>query len=145
MEKKSILIVDDEPDMLKVVEAGLKANGYDVITAMDGEAGLAAAISLKPDLIILDLKLPKLAGLEVCRAIREDRDKAYGPTPFSCTPIIMMTGKGDDVDRVIGKVVGANHYFTKPFEYEVLLAKIKELLSVDQSVNLKKQSWRKKK
>ena len=125
---KKILIIDDEPDLTDVVEARLQRNGYQTCVASDGQEGLRLAKEIRPSLIILDLKLPKLAGLEVCRAIREDRDSTFGRTPFSYTPIIMLTGKSDDVDRVIGNVLGADHYFTKPFEPEVFLSKIKELL-----------------
>ncbi len=118
-----ILIIDDEPDLVQAVEARLQRNGYQTITASDGQEGLRVAKETRPSLIILDLKLPKLAGEEVCRAIREDQDKT-----FARTPILMLTVKTDDVDRVIGKVLGANHYLTKPFESEVLLSKVKELL-----------------
>ncbi len=120
-----ILIIDDEPDLVKVVEARLQKNGYQTLAASDGEEGLRFAKEIRPALIILDLKLPKLAGEEICRAIREDQDKT-----FARTPILMLTVKSDDVDRVIGKVLGANHYLTKPFEPEVLLSKVKELLKI---------------
>lgn len=120
---KIILIIDDEPDLVKVVEGRLQGKGYQTISASDGQEGLRVAKEIRPALIILDLNLPKLAGLEVCRAIREDRD-----ITFNGTPIIMLTCKSDVVDRVIGNVLGASHYFTKPCEFEVLLSKIKEML-----------------
>ncbi len=120
---KKILIIEDEPDVVRVVERRLKANGYEVLTASDGQEGLRLARKICPSLVILDLILPNLTGEEVCRAIREDQDKM-----FSRTPILMLTVKSDDVDRVIGKVLGANHYLTKPFEPEVLLSKVKELI-----------------
>ena len=120
---KKILIIDDEPDLVQAVEARLQRNGYETITASDGQEGLRLAKAIRPALIILDLNLPKLAGEEVCRAIREDQDRI-----FNRTPILMLTAKTDDADRVIGKVLDANHYLTKPFESEVLLSKVKVLI-----------------
>lgn len=121
---KKILIIDDEPDLVKVVELRFQRFGYQTLSASDGQEGLRLAIEIHPALIILDLILPKLAGEEVCRAIREDQDKM-----FSQTPILMLTAKTDDADRVIGKVLGANDYFTKPFESEVILSRVKELIN----------------
>ena len=120
---KRILIIDDEPDLVKVVGARFRGHGYQTLTASNGQEGLRLAKEICPALIILDLKLPKLAGEDVCRAIREDHDKI-----FRQTPILILTVKSDEVDRVIGKVLGANHYLTKPFEFEVLLSKVKELI-----------------
>ena len=85
--------------------------------------GLEKARRKSPDVVTLDLNLPKLSGEEVCKAIREDSNKK-----FASIPIIMLTAKDEDADRVIGKVIGANAYITKPFEPKILLSKIKELL-----------------
>ena len=120
---KIILIIDDEPDVVEVVAIRLRSKGYQTLFALDGQEGLRLAQQVHPALIILDFSLPKLPGKEVCRAIREDNDNA-----FSRTPIIMITGKGDDIDEVIMHVLGANYYLHKPFELEVFLSKVKELL-----------------
>ncbi|MBI2095334.1 MAG: response regulator [Candidatus Omnitrophica bacterium] len=119
---KKILVVEDDPTISKFLGVRLKSLDFDVIAAADGQAGLEGARRELPDLIILDLKLPKLSGEEVCKAIREDRDKK-----FAATPIIMLTAKCSDVDRVIGKVIGANHYISKPFGTEELLERVREL------------------
>ncbi len=119
----TILIIDDERDVVTVVEGRLQSQGYQTISAFDGEQGLFLARAVRPALIILDFSLPKLHGKEVCRAIREDEDKV-----FSRTPILMITGKGDDVDGVIMHVIGVNEYLNKPFEHEIFLSKIKALL-----------------
>ncbi len=116
-------MIDDNPDLTTVVEAELQLRGYRTLSASDGEEGLRLAKEARPSLIILDLNLPKLRGLEVCRRIREDQDKI-----FSRTPIVMLTALSRDTDRVIGNVLGANHYFTKPFEPEVFWSKVDELL-----------------
>lgn len=120
--KKKILLIEDEQDIVVTMEYMLKEKGYEVCAAYDGEEGLRKAIQCRPDLIILDLKLPKLPGEEVCRRIRKREDAAAN------TPIIMVTAKDLDVDRVIGRVIGANYYITKPFEMDNLLNKIKSLL-----------------
>ncbi len=119
----TILIIDDERDVVTVVEGRLQSQGYQTISAFDGEQGLFLARAVRPALIILDFSLPKLHGKEVCRAIREDEDKV-----FSRTPILMITGKGDDVDGVIMHVIGVNEYLSKPFEPEIFLSKVKALL-----------------
>ena len=119
MEAQRLLIVEDDPYILKFLSTRLERSGFTVYTASDGLEGLEKARKERPDLIILDLVLPKLVGEEVCRAIREDEDK-----DFARVPIIMVTAKKDDVDRVIGKVLGANSYLTKPFQPDVLMAEI---------------------
>ncbi len=129
-DNRTVLIVDDEPELAKAVEAVLKEEGYQTITAPNGEEGLRLAKEIRPALVILDWIMPKLPGLEVCRAIREDQDKT-----FRHTPIIMLTAKTDDVDRVIGNVLGANHYLTKPFQPEVLLSRVKELTTISRQVS----------
>ncbi|MCM8775120.1 MAG: response regulator [Candidatus Omnitrophica bacterium] len=123
---KKILVVDDEINILTMVEARLRGNGYDVITAMDGQEGLAKARSENPDLIILDIMLPKIDGYKVCRMLKFDEQ-------YKHIPIILFSARTQDSDLEIGEQQGADAYITKPFEQEVLLAKIVELLSLSKS------------
>ena len=117
MEK--ILVVEDEPDMLMGLQDNLQFEGYQVVTATDGQAALDLALSICPDLIVLDLMLPKLSGFEVCKQVR-----AKGMD----TPIIMLTAKSQEVDKVLGLELGADDYITKPFSIRELLARIKAIL-----------------
>ena len=110
-----VLIVDDDPDFLQLIEFDLKKKGYDTVRANDGEEGLAKATAEKPDLIILDLMMPKMDGLEVCREIRKENQ----------VPIIMLTARGEESDVVAGLEVGADDYLTKPFSLRVLAARVK--------------------
>lgn len=116
-----ILIVDDEPDIVDLVSYNLKKDGFRVTTASDGEAALHKIRKDKYDLVVLDLMLPGLQGVELCRIIRSDPKTAD-------TPIIMLTAKGDEVDRVIGLESGADDYMTKPFSSRELIARIKAVL-----------------
>ena len=118
---KKILIVDDETKVLRVVELRLKANGYEVITAQDGEEGLQKARTQAPDLIILDIMLPKVDGYKVCGLLKND-------ARFCRIPVILFTAKVLDQDRKTGEEVKADAYLTKPYEPEILLGKIKELM-----------------
>jgi DNA-binding response OmpR family regulator len=118
MPKEKILVVDDEARILRLVRSNLEPQGYKVLTAMDGESALTAAEMNDPDLIILDLMLPRLDGFEVCRRLRE----------FSTVPIIVLTAKGEEVDKVKGLELGADDYLTKPFGVPELLARIKAVL-----------------
>jgi DNA-binding response OmpR family regulator len=113
-----ILFVDDETTLVETISFQLKNQGYEVITAADGEAALAEARSHKPDLIILDIMLPKLDGFEVCRILRKEMN----------TPILMLTARDDEIDRVVGLEVGADDYLTKPFSMRELFARVKALL-----------------
>ncbi|MDD5409466.1 MAG: response regulator [Candidatus Omnitrophica bacterium] len=121
--KKKILTVDDEVDFLKILKLRLEANGYEVITAFDGEEALEKIKSQSPDLVILDIMLPKLNGEEVCRDIRKD-------PVLNKIPIIMLTGKCTDVDRIVGRVIGADVYITKPFDFKELSSAIKKVLQI---------------
>lgn len=121
MDKKSILLVEDEKDMLDIVKLRLEANDYKVITASDGQQALELARREKPDLIILDLMLPRLDGYKVCGLLKKD-------ARFNKIPIVMFTARAQEEDIKLGKEVGADAYITKPFESEVLLSKISELL-----------------
>ena len=122
MDKHTILIVDDEKDLVSMVKLRLEALGYDTIEAYDGQEALTKARNEKPDLIILDLMLPKMDGYKVCRMLKFD-------SRYKSIPIILFTARAQDSDKDLGKEVGADAYITKPFEAEVLLSKVKELLS----------------
>jgi len=121
MEKKRILVVDDEVDLVDMVTLRLEANDFEVIKAYDGQSGLDKARSEKPDLIILDLMLPRIDGYKVCRMLKFDDN-------FKSIPVIIFTAKVQDSDKQLGKDVRADAYITKPFEAHLLLTKIKELL-----------------
>ena len=118
---KKILLIDDEPELVEMVKMRLETNGYEVIIAYDGQEALEKARKEKPDLIILDLILPKLDGYQVCRMLKFDRTT-------SKIPIIMLTALSQKEDREWGKRVNADAYITKPFESEELMEKIKELI-----------------
>ena len=118
---KKILVVDDEPDLVKAIEIRLKAENYQIFTAFDGEEGLAKAREVLPDLIILDIMLPKLNGFKICRLLKFDEK-------YKKIPVIMLTAKTDEADKVLGKESGANEYITKPFDWELLMEKVKECL-----------------
>jgi DNA-binding response OmpR family regulator len=113
-----ILIVDDEPPIVEMLAYNLERANYRVSVAMDGEEALARARQEQPDLIILDLMLPRLDGLEVCRALRRERD----------VPIIMLTARDSEVDRVVGLELGADDYVVKPFSVRELVARVKSVL-----------------
>ena len=115
--QKKVLIVDDEPDLCKILSFLFKGKGFEVLVANDGLAGLNMAKLERPDIIILDLMLPKLHGEEVCKAIRKDPE-------IQNTPIIMLTGKASEVDTVIGRVIGADVYMGKPCEIKDLLKEV---------------------
>lgn len=121
--KKKILIVEDETSISVALEYRFKKFGFEVILAEDGEDGLSKARSEKPDIIILDLILPKLTGESVCKEIRKDDNIAK-------TPIIMLTAKDSDTDRIIGRVIGADCYITKPFDLERLRKEVDKLLKL---------------
>jgi two-component system response regulator VicR len=113
-----ILIVDDEPPIVDLLAYNLQRENYQVLTARDGEEALAVARREQPDLIILDLMLPRLDGLEVCRALRQERD----------VPIIMLSARDGEVDRVVGLELGADDYVVKPFSVRELMARVKTVL-----------------
>ena len=113
-----ILIVDDEPSIIDLLSYNLKRANYEVIVARDGEQALAQARLEQPDLIILDLMLPRLDGLEVCRTLRRERE----------VPVIMLTALDDEVDRVVGLELGADDYVVKPFSVRELMARVKHVL-----------------
>lgn len=116
-----ILVVDDEPDALELIEFNLKAAGFEVASATDGEEALRKARSLVPALIVLDVMLPELDGMEVCKALRRNPATAQ-------IPIIMLTAKAAEIDRVLGLELGADDYVTKPFSPRELVLRVKGLL-----------------
>ena len=120
--KKRILLVDDEVDFVEVLRVRLEDNNYEVIVAYDGEEGLERAERDEPDLIILDIMLPKINGFDVCRKLKIDEN-------FKDIPIIMLTAKFQANDIKFGMAMGADAYITKPFEPHVLLEKMRELLT----------------
>ncbi len=118
---KRILIVDDEAQLVEMVKMRLEAAGYEVISAYDGQEGFDKAKKDKPDLIILDLMLPKMDGYKVCGLLKND-------ARYSKIPVIMFTARVQEEDVRLGKDLGAEEYVTKPFDPKILLSKIKELL-----------------
>jgi len=118
-----ILIVDDNPTNVKVLQTRLAADGYDIVTAADGEEGLAAAHRDSPDLILLDVMMPKIDGIEVCRRLRADAS-------FPFTPIIMVTAMADVKDIVAGLEAGGDEYLTKPVDHAALAARVRSMLRV---------------
>ena len=120
-----ILIVDDTPANVHILEARLKANGYETVAASDGEQGLAAVRDTLPDLILLDVMMPKLDGFEVCRRLRAD-------TSIPFIPIILVTAKTDPKDVVEGLEAGGDEYLTKPVDQPALVARVKSMLRIKQ-------------
>lgn len=119
--KKTILIVDDELPFVETVKASLEFEGYEIVAVHDGQTGLEKAREIKPDLILLDVMMPKMNGYQVCRELKQS-DETKG------VPIIVLTAKAQESDKYWGKEVGADEYITKPFEMDELLEKIKSLL-----------------
>ena len=136
-----ILIVDDNPTNLDILQARLTAHNYEIITAADGEAGLAMAREKQPDLILLDIMMPKMDGIEVCKHIRAD-------TSLPFMPIIMVTAKADSKDVVAGLEAGGDEYLTKPVDHAALVARVKSMLRIkelhdtvrEQAARLEEQS-----
>ena len=121
MAKNKILLLEDDSYMVKAITIRLEANDFEVVAALDGEEGLAKSRSEKPDLIILDVMLPKMDGFDICRKLKIDKQ-------YKDIPIIMLTAKFQPSDIRFGKEMGADAYMTKPFDSQALLAKIEELL-----------------
>lgn len=115
---KTILVVEDERNIVDILTFNLRREGYDTLEALDGAAGLRLALEKDPDLILLDLMLPKMDGFEVCQHIRE----------FSSVPVVMLTAKGDDMDKILGLEYGADDYITKPFNILEVKARIKAIM-----------------
>jgi two-component system, OmpR family, phosphate regulon response regulator PhoB len=121
MAKETILIVEDEPSLTEVLSYNLQREGYEVVVAREGREGLRKAQTLLPSLLILDLMLPGVDGLDICRELRA--------SPQTTTiPILMLTAKTEETDQIVGFAVGADDYVTKPFSVKVLLQRVKALL-----------------
>jgi two-component system phosphate regulon response regulator PhoB len=119
--KQKILVVDDEPEAVELVEFNLKGAGYEVTTAGDGAEALNKARRIQPNLVILDVMMPEIDGMEVCKLLRRD-------PATSSIPIIMLTAKASEVDRVLGLELGADDYVVKPFSPRELVLRVKKLL-----------------
>jgi two-component system alkaline phosphatase synthesis response regulator PhoP len=118
---KRILVIEDDKDIVELVRYNLEREDFHVIAARDGVSGLAQVKKSRPDLLLLDLMLPKLSGLEICKEIRRDQS-------LNRLPILMLTARGEEADRVLGLELGADDYVTKPFSPRELVARIKALL-----------------
>jgi DNA-binding response OmpR family regulator len=121
MASKKILFVDDETDFVEVVRERLEFEGYKVVPAYDGEEALEKVVSNRPDIIILDIMIPKINGFDVCRRLKSDKN-------YRDIPIMMLTAKFQPSDIKFSQEVGADAYLTKPFEPKVLIGKLRELL-----------------
>ena len=121
--KKTVLLVDDEPDLLESLAIRFKASGYNVLTAIDGLDALQKARTLSPNLIILDLMLPKMDGYKVARLLKFDNR-------YSHIPILILSARGQDLDKEMGKNAGADDYMVKPFDSLDLISRVKRLLSL---------------
>ncbi|MCM3002775.1 response regulator transcription factor [Priestia koreensis] len=116
---KKLLVVDDEQSISTLLQYNLQQSGFDVVTAMDGEEGYQKALDENPDLIVLDLMLPKMDGIEVCKKLRQQK---------VMVPILMLTAKDDEFDKVLGLELGADDYMTKPFSPREVVARVKAIL-----------------
>jgi len=121
MKPRKILVVDDEVDLLETVRFPLELEGYKVLVSYNGEDALSQARKEKPDLIILDLMLPKLDGYKVCRLLKFDER-------YKHIPILMLTAKTQEKDKILGMETGADEYITKPFEMDYLMEKVKRYI-----------------
>jgi DNA-binding response OmpR family regulator len=132
--KQRVLVVDDEPDTVELIEFNLKNAGYDIVTADDGAEALRKARSTEPDLIILDVMLPELDGLQVCKLLRNDPATAK-------IPVLMLTAKAAEVDRILGLELGARDYVTKPFSPRELILRVRNLLAPEEAAEEKAQTF----
>jgi phosphate regulon transcriptional regulator PhoB len=121
MKKGTILVIDDEKDLIELVRYNLEKEGFDVIAATDGQAGLEVVKRHRPDLVVLDLMMPGLDGLQVCQRLRSDPRQGR-------IPVIMLTAKATEADRVVGLELGADDYITKPFSPREVVARVKAVL-----------------
>lgn len=122
MKNKKILIIEDEAHIIELLTFNLEKNNYEVLVANDGEKGLSMAYNEMPDLILLDLMLPKVEGTKVCMQLKNDKK-------MGDTPIIMLTAKSEEMDKILGLEIGADDYVTKPFSVRELMARIKVILN----------------
>jgi len=122
MGQKKILVVDDEADLVETIRFPLEMEGFNVLVSYNGEDALSQARKEKPDLILLDLMLPKLDGYKVCRLLKFDER-------YKHIPILMLTAKTQEKDKILGKETGADEYITKPFDIDELMKKVKTYLN----------------
>jgi two-component system OmpR family response regulator len=127
MKEKTILIVEDDKPLLDVLKYHLDKEGYNVVTALDGSQALDVARSSQPDVVLLDIMLPKIDGFEVCRILRKEMT----------VPILMLTAKDSEIDKIVGLEIGADDYLTKPFSMRELMARIRALLRRSETVGTK--------
>jgi len=121
MARGTVLVIDDEKDLIELVRYNLEKEGFEVIGALDGETGVRTALARKPDVVVVDLMLPGIDGLEVCKTLRSD-------TRTAKVPVIMLTARTTESDRVVGLELGADDYVTKPFSPRELAARVKAVL-----------------
>lgn len=133
--KQKILIVDDEPEAVELVQFNLRQAGFDTATAADGDEALKKAKAHLPALVVLDLMLPEIDGLEVCKLLRRD-------STTSKIPILMLTAKAAEIDRVLGLELGADDYVTKPFSPRELILRVKKILERRESAGDKRETMR---
>jgi two-component system alkaline phosphatase synthesis response regulator PhoP len=119
-----VLVVEDDDSMARALQDGFQYEGYDVVLARDGATGLALAADVQPDVVILDVMLPKISGLDVCKQLRANGNRV---------PILMLTARGQEIDKVLGLKLGADDYVTKPFGFLELVARVEALLRRAQS------------
>ena len=125
---KRVLLIEDDRDIVELVRYNLEREGFQVAAATDGASGLAQIRKTPPDILLLDLMLPKLSGLDICKEIRRD-------TSLNRLPILMLTARGEEADRVVGLEMGADDYVTKPFSPRELGARVKALLRRTEPAN----------
>ena len=118
---KRILLIEDDKDIVELVRYNLEKDGFHVASSADGATGLAQVRKAPPDLVILDLMLPKLSGLDICKEVRKD-------VSLNRLPVLILTAKGEEADRIVGLELGADDYVTKPFSPRELVARVKALL-----------------
>lgn len=121
MKYGKVLVIDDEENIVELIKFNLESNGYEVITAYDGKEGLNKAMNESPDMILLDLMLPEMDGIEVCKNLKKKSETEN-------IPIIMLTAKSEETDKIIGLEIGADDYMTKPFSVRELVARVKAVL-----------------
>lgn len=121
---RTILVVDDEPSIVTLLKFNLEQAGYNVLTAEDGRTGLDTAMNEKPDLMVLDLMLPGMDGMDICKTLRQEKVNL---------PILMLTAKDDEFDKILGLELGADDYLTKPFSPREVVARVKAILRRSQS------------
>lgn len=122
---QKVLVVDDEQSIVTLLQYNLQQSGFEVITAYDGEDGLNKIFTESPDIVVLDVMLPKMDGVEVCKAVRSEKNQV---------PILMLTAKDDEFDKVLGLELGADDYMTKPFSPREVIARIKAILRRAQAI-----------